>query len=542
MIRVFLIIVFGLSFTQAISQIVERVRPATWDSLAYGGRFMDRFLPMPDLGGMTSNTWGGANVIPRDINNGIEDMEWSYWGGNARLLLDGKYHLFVCRWLEKAPRGHATWPKSIVVHAVADNSYGPYKVVNEVGKGHNPEWFITDDNTYVVNVIDGYYEAKSVDGPWSYHKLDFDKRERKITEGLSNTTFAKREDGSFIMVTRGGDVAISKDGHSTWYQVTDKRIYPPVDGEYEDPLLWKTDVQYHLIVNDWLGRIAYHLRSKDGITWKTDPGEAYIPGLANYKDGTKEDWFKYERIKVLQDEHGRAIQAHFAVIDTLKKFDKAGDNHSSKQIVIPLTVGKLMTVVNKEPLTSFTEEIIVRIKAEKGFNPNTDIDISSLRFGSPEAVDYGRGSVVKSIAREGNDVLITFEGKGNGITQDNFAAKLLGKDTQGNLLFAYSRLPGVNYIQSALSALKPVLKKSGSKIEIEVANFGQVVSKQSTIHVFKVNDGVQAEIGNSVIPPIKPYKTETISINVIKGQKKQKGEWLVIINKGQDNMVSFQVK
>jgi hypothetical protein len=81
-----------ISFCEA--QITERERPNEWENLVYGGRFMDRFLPMPDLNGMTTDTWGADAVVPRDINNGIEEAAWSYWGGNIRLMDDGKYHLF----------------------------------------------------------------------------------------------------------------------------------------------------------------------------------------------------------------------------------------------------------------------------------------------------------------------------------------------------------------------------------------------------------------------------------------------------------------
>jgi len=146
------------------AQITERARPKGWDKLVNGGRFMDRFLPMPDLGGMTTNTWGAKNVIPRDINNGIEDPEWSYWGGKVRLLDDGKYHLFVCRWPENSPKGHMEWPRSTVVHTVADNRFGPYKVVAEIGKGHNPEWYISKTGKYVIYVINGYYVSDDING------------------------------------------------------------------------------------------------------------------------------------------------------------------------------------------------------------------------------------------------------------------------------------------------------------------------------------------------------------------------------------------
>ncbi len=64
------------------AQIIIRERPAEWDNLIFGGRFIDRFLPMPAMGTLTKVTWGAANVKPRYIENGIEDTNWSYWGGS----------------------------------------------------------------------------------------------------------------------------------------------------------------------------------------------------------------------------------------------------------------------------------------------------------------------------------------------------------------------------------------------------------------------------------------------------------------------------
>ena len=65
------------------AQITERERPEEWENLVYGGRFMDRFLPIPVMGTLSTDTWGAENVVPRYVENGIEDNEWSYWGGNA---------------------------------------------------------------------------------------------------------------------------------------------------------------------------------------------------------------------------------------------------------------------------------------------------------------------------------------------------------------------------------------------------------------------------------------------------------------------------
>ena len=389
------LLLFFIFTNLSTAQVAERKRPAEWDNLVEGGRFMDRFLPMPVKGPLTSDTWGAAQVKPRYIENGIEDPEWSYWGGNALLGDDGKYHLYVCRWPENAEKGHMAWPNSEVVHAVSEDSFGPYKVLETIGKGHNPEIFQLSDGRYVLYVYKAYYLASSLNGPWERKTFDFDRRDRKIIEGLSNLSFARREDGSIIMVCRGGGIWFSQTGLSTYYQVTDERVYPPVDGRFEDPVIWKTNIQYHMIVNDWLGRIAWYLRSKDGINWKVDPGEAYMPGIAVYEDGTKVDWFKYERIKMLQDELGRATQAHFAVIDTIKWNDLKSDTHSSKHIILPLTVGRQMTILDDDKIDSNTSEIKVLIKAEEGFNPHLDIDINSLRLGASEEVNFGRGCKVR---------------------------------------------------------------------------------------------------------------------------------------------------
>ena len=46
----------------------------------------------------------------------------------------------------------------------------------------------------MVYVIDGYYIADRVDDKvWTYGKFSFDPRDRKIIEGLSNLTFARRQ-------------------------------------------------------------------------------------------------------------------------------------------------------------------------------------------------------------------------------------------------------------------------------------------------------------------------------------------------------------
>lgn len=493
--------------------VVKRERPAEWNNLAFGGRFMDLFLPMPDLGGLTTKTWGSSGVVPRDVNNGIEDPNWSYWGGNTKLLKDGEYHLFVARWPESAEGGHMAWPLSEVVHAVSKSPFGPFKVEGEkIGSGHNPEWFVTKEGKYLIYVINCDYISDNVNGPWKKIEHKYNSRDRLLKKVghhyLHNNTFTQREDGSFMMVNRHGQVWFSENGESEWGRITQGIIYPPVKGKYEDPVIWRDNVQYHLLVNDWLGRIAWHLRSKNGVKWKVDAGEAYVPGITFHKNGVKEDWHKYERPKVVQDKYGRAFAINLAVLDTLKYEDLANDNHSSKLITVPLVKNRLIKVLNKKAPSKSTKNIEVLIQSEEDFNPLTDIDFFTIRFGAPEKVDFGKGCKLISKKKVGNNLILTFNAEGNGFDNDNFTGKLLGKTSKGELLIAYSRLPWVNYSESILSTLLPTFKKTseGYKINVEVENFGESISEKAKLKVVVKLKDSEILLVEGKVKPLKPFE------------------------------------
>ena len=526
------------------SQVTERERPKEWDQLVNGARFMDRFLPMKG-NKLSSDTWGTAGVRPRYVDNGIEDRIWSYWGGNIRKGEDGKYHLMVCGWLEASPKGHMEWGNSWVFNTVSDNLTGPFKPVNIIGKGHNPEIFRAKDGRYVIYVINGRYVSDDINGKWEYGKFDFNARDRRIIEGLSNLSFAQREDSSYIMVCRGGGIWISRDGLSEYNQLTDSRVYPNVKGRFEDPVIWRDHIQYHMIVNDWLGRIAFYLRSKDGVNWVTDPGEAYMPGIAVHEDGRAEDWFKYERIKMYQDKYGRAVQANFAVIDTLKNEDKPFDNHSSKNISIPLNPGVLLTILDKKPITAQTKTIRLKIQAEDGFNPQTDIDLNSVRFGASTEVNYVRGSKLLKTETDGNDLIVTFDGKGNGMTEDEFAPKLIGKYKNGKMLYGYARLPYIDYIEPILSARAPVFVQSdkGWEGNIEVQNFGQVSSQKASVKIEYKKDGKMIKVASATVPPLTPYeKTDVRFVTKANFEKAEDYDFLVTISSGKKVLSTFRLK
>jgi hypothetical protein len=495
-------------------------------------------------GKLSSATWGGANVLPRYIDNGIEDRERSYWGGNILKGTDGLYHLFVCGWPENSPKGHAQWPRSIVYHTVSNNRIGPYKIKDTIGAGHNPEIFQLQDGRYVLYCIDKNYVSASLNGPWLEGKFEFDPRDRPIIEGLSNLTFAKRSDGSYLMICRGGGVWISQTGLSPYRQVSNKRTYPNVAGEFEDPVVWRDSVQYHLIVNDWLGRIAFYLRSKDGVNWVTDPGEAYIPGIAFHENGRVEDWFKFERIKIFQDEQGRAIQANFAVIDTLKKEDKASDRHSSKNISIPLNPGVLISMQNQS-LPTAGETIQIKLSAEKGFNPHTDIDLNSLRFGSNEQVNFGKGSKVTTTKKQGRDLILTFSAAEHGLTSNEFAPKMIGRYKNGKLLFGYTKVPWAEYEPGTLSALRPVFSPGNGNTAITgvVENFGLVTSKPETWKLQVQSPEGLKEIAAGTIAPIQSYGKLTLQLSTTYAfEKGTEYEFLISISDAAPSAPAFRFK
>ncbi|MFY0601250.1 MAG: glycoside hydrolase family protein [Cyclobacteriaceae bacterium] len=531
------------TINSGFAQITDRELPKEWDSLIYGGQFSDRFLPIPIIGDITDRTWGVSGVIPRDISNGIEHPDWSYWGGRYFQSEDGKYNGFICRWSENDPKGHFAYHESEIVWVQSDNPIGPYKPVGEpIGLGHNPNVFRLNDGRWVVYTIGKgydvfYYISKTLNGPWSTDRFQFDLRDREQLFPMVNVSFSKREDGAFLAVPRAGDIWISQTGISTYHRLTNDRVYPPIEGKFEDPVIWKDHIQYHVIVNDWLGRIAYHLRSKDGVKWKTDPGKAYFPGISIYEDGTQTNWYKYERIRVLQDEYGRAIQANFAVIDSTKHSDLQDDNHSSKNISIPLVKDRFLKLLNKEKIDESTKEIKVLLSAEEDFNPIKEVDVSSLRLGASEQVNFGNGCRLITSKKKGKDLLLVFDARGHGLNADNFAIKLLGKTKNGKLLTGYAKLPWVQYVEPILSSRKPYIEEQLLKIEVQ--NFGQISSKEETI-IIEVQTQDREYQFEGAVKPLDSFETTLVSVEKPDGlESTTKGNILVYL-KGDKTQILYQ--
>lgn len=412
-------------------------------TLVKGAAFIDRFLPIPTTE-VSSDCWGADAVRPRNMLNGIESEDYSYWGGKIIVGEDKKYHLFVCRWPQDISNpagtktGHKLWWNSDVVHAVSDIPTGPYKVVAEIGKGHNPEIYQLPDKRYVIGVMGPKaYISSSLDGPWEEIETKFDFLESGAN--MTNRTYIVEDDFVYMMNKQGLGF-ICKDGVENFKQISNTRAYTRSNGSHEeDPVIWRDEIEYNLIVNECIGRIAYHLTSRDGAEWNYEEGFAYTPEIVVNSNGIKEEWWKLERPKVLTDKYGRVTHMNFAAIDTLKACDVANDRHSSKNIVVPMLLESRMQLLSPSRVTPKTTKITVKILAEEGLNLD-QIDLSTLRLGSSSLVNHGEGLRVARSKRVSDGLVLTFKGKNSGLTEADYKMKLLGQLNCGTPIWARALL------------------------------------------------------------------------------------------------------
>ncbi|MEO0796800.1 MAG: hypothetical protein AAFX93_16655 [Verrucomicrobiota bacterium] len=429
-----------------------------------GASFSDLILPMPIHKELRSDLWGVETVLPRDPDNGVEDGEWSYWGGKVvHDSSDGKYHILIVRWPEGDRKGHWAWPYSTVAHAISDNPTGPYEIVEDIaydykeGLGHNANIITLNDRRYALYSLINWkpivFTADTMSGPWELEgeiKINLDNpivdraREYRYRNNLSGI---HREDGSFLFVTKAGAMMESSQGILGPYEVLNRAVNhnptiprPYSNSNYEDPTIWYDGVQYHMLINAFLEYRAIYLRSPDGVNWKYETGFAYTPLSTTYNDGTRTHWYKLERPNVLQDEYGRATHLSLAAVDAPKREDYGNDDHSSKHLILPLNVYKRIDMLNTEPVGEITSEIKLLIYAETGFDPEKALDLESLRFGGAEAVNFGRGAKIQSTEKHEDGLILVFDGTGNEITNSNFVGKLIGKTKSDDIIVGYSKL------------------------------------------------------------------------------------------------------
>jgi hypothetical protein len=340
---------FTASAAAAVFLLVASTGPARAQATAPDGgtlTLIDYFLPTPIVCPLTSNTWGAASVLPRDTCNGLEDStntQWNYWDGKILEGADGKFHIFAGRWPQN--KGFADWPQSVIVEGVSNGtvigSYiptanAPWTYDN--GKEQNVTGMALPNGSYALMESPGnLFTAASADGPWTMAgTISITANGSTIsTQTTENMTIWPTAAGSFLIVSRSFQDMLAATSDLGPYVI--QTTIPSLQSEgYEDPVIWCSGGQYHMVANMYNARKAYHFTSDDGIhNWK-NMGLAYDPtsDFVRYTDGTVNHWYKAERPGVfLQNGHVTAFS--FAVIDVDKTLDLANDTHGSKIIVVP---------------------------------------------------------------------------------------------------------------------------------------------------------------------------------------------------------------
>jgi hypothetical protein len=334
--------------------------------------FIAYFRPTPVTDSLSASAWGAATVGPRDQDNGLEDrtlQHWNYWDGVVLRGADGRYRLFGSRWDQA--KGHNDWWNSKAIGAVAPRLTGPYRDTgllwpdNDNGRGHNVIALKLHDGSYAVVISEtrntSVFTSASIDGPWrfsgeirvdqdAYHSLanagpgggDLTGPNPKPWHG-SNVNLVERPGGGFLMAQRSGQILLSEKDILGPYRVMGDSIYRGLAGlpqshleNLEDPVIWYSGGWYHILVNHWEQRQAYHLISRDGITGWRFQGLAYKPeaDFIRYTNGVVNHWNKLERPGIVL-EKGHVVALTFAVIDVPKEEETPGSHHGSKVIVVP---------------------------------------------------------------------------------------------------------------------------------------------------------------------------------------------------------------
>ena len=313
-----------------------------------------------------------------------------YWDGSVVRAADGTYHLFADRW-PGSSGFNPGWLSSDPVHASGGTSaFGPY---TDKGYAYSNGSFGSDPhhghNSQVVTLLNGTYAlivsevvpftiftASSLDGPWTPCSgspgsgLSVPSAFGGNTSYASNVSLVVRPDGDFEIIQRHGLIALSTSGICGPYKAQQPtNTYPSseaipsqygasifpnkakhadpmgpsnVEATYiyaEDPVIWFSGGQYHVLYDYPDDRVGYLLSSADGIHDWTDQGLAYDPRYAqqifSYTDGTVDHWNKMERPGVVVVD-GHIAYVTFAVSDVDKNNQiSANSNHGSKVIVVP---------------------------------------------------------------------------------------------------------------------------------------------------------------------------------------------------------------
>jgi hypothetical protein len=78
-------------------------------------------------------------------------------------------------------------------------------------------------------------------------------------------------------------------------------------------------------------------------------------------------------------------------------------------------------------------------------------------------------------------------------------------------------------------------------LKVDVENFGQVASSESTIHVYRLSGEERIKIGSGMLPTLKPYERKTIQIKPLQDLLNwEEQQYLVVVDNDKEKLVLFK--
>lgn len=478
------------------------------------GLLVGIFLPGESLAQENKSNFVHVSLVDRMQQDSktecISDSVLSFGGGDIIQGEDGRYHLFVSGWVADSARQDKLMPDSMIYQAISEKPQGPYKMLRSIGAGCHPEVFKLADNSYMISVQGGYYSAKSLEGLWTFHTFGFDSRNRPAVKASSHWSLARRKDNSFLMVSQEGGVWVSQSGVSTYNGVTDEGVFPLVATDYDDWVVWRDNVQYHLLLGNHENSQCYYMRSLDGLHWVIESKLDYSQVMKMGADSLGLEKVVYGCPSVLQNEEGKAIQLNLEVTQVRKD----GKMHS-RNVSFSLEPDLDVRLINKKPITDAVQKLEILVKGNDRFNPLTDLDLPTLRAGSPLEVNRGGGGIVVESKPQGKDLLLTFYADFYDFPHGEFAVKLAGKKQDGTKVTGYMRLPQLKD-NPLMSVRKPIFANflNKKRIKMTVENLGDVSSRRMNIYLKYKENGKYKVLFKEKLPPLRPFEVYNFTVDV----------------------------
>lgn len=320
---------------------------------------------------MIFNKLGKAPKTPAYQSEGY----W-VWGSSVVKSPDGKYHMYVSRFPKSLPFHPGWMVASEIVHAVSDNIEGPYTFSDVAlpargpqywdGKStHNPRIFYYNNKYYLIYMGSTHpfeepnFENLTLDSKWcivarSNKRIGlavsdspygpWKRKDEPLLDTEPNTFYSFlisnpspiiQEDGSVMMIFKGRHytpegkhsnmamgVAYAKSIEGPYQILNDKKPIFQVDiqGEAEDPFLWKDEKGYHVVFKDQLGQYTGEhgcgvlAHSKDGLKWTVDSDPKAYSLFIEWEDGSVSKQGQLER-PFIYFEDGKPKCMFFATMD-----------------------------------------------------------------------------------------------------------------------------------------------------------------------------------------------------------------------------------